>query len=87
MLASKHGKDKVIKVLLNSDANVKAVTNKQETALFFALSSGNEKSVNLLLDAGAIPHNRLVNGKAEMILAASSMSLDTVDRLLRSGGK
>ena len=86
MWAAEHGRDKAVEVLLSNNADVQMTDEINKQALSYAIANGHERTANLLLDKQAIPNNRSnQNGKNDLMLAVSTMSLATIERMVTAG--
>ncbi|MSU20976.1 MAG: hypothetical protein EXS30_06230 [Pedosphaera sp.] len=75
MLAASNGNSEAVRLLLNSGADARAVTKRNESALGNAATTGNEKVLRMLLDHGAEVNVRNIRGYTPLMLAASSDAL------------
>ena len=85
-LASKHGYYDPFRLLLNSGANVNAVTrHTEETPLMYTASAGSMELCQMLLRRGA-EVNAVSNDKmTPLMLAADAGNVDVVQELLSKG--
>eukprot|EP01068_Selenidium_serpulae_P018355 Selendium_serpulae@DN6451_c1_g2_i2.p1 len=76
------GHTKIVECLINSGANVGALTSKNNTALHCAAMGGHSDTVNYLVDrAQADVNARNIDGETPLHLAASGGRLDIVTHL------
>lgn len=85
--ASNKDIDEAIRVLnKNADIDLNAGDDKQRTALHISAANDAEDVVRLLLENGASPHVKDVNGNTPLHLAACSGMIPIVTLLLHYGG-
>ncbi len=83
MIASNHGHDKIVKMLLAEGAKVDAKNNNGMTALMFASKNGHDKVVTMLLAEGAEVNAKGINGMTALAYASQEGHSVVVDLLLK----
>ena len=87
--AARDGDEQRIRSLLADGANVNAMTSLQEPPLFFAAERNQAGAVRVLLDAGADPNIRDVNGRTPLceLIGRDYSPSNIVRMLLDAGGE
>ncbi|KXX79231.1 Ankyrin-1 [Madurella mycetomatis] len=85
MIASQHGRNEVVRILLSHGAAVSALNAKRQSALHLACHSGHFESAQLLLAHGARIDDATANGKTPLIFASISGHPDVCRLLLEAG--
>jgi ankyrin repeat protein len=86
MYSSLKGHDKIVKLLIDADANVNALSSSGSTALMFAAYGGDVKSINeLLKKANTNSDVQASNGMTALILAINEGHTDVVKVLSKKG--
>ncbi len=75
-------KIKIVELLLQHGANPNLANSKGETALHYAVDSGNLDAVRRLLDAGGTPSGVVLHG---LIYCCSNISLEILKLLIAAG--
>lgn len=78
MVAAEAGRSDCIKMLLACKASMKAVDNKGNTALLWAVLNENERCAALLMQAGADPAHKNNEGKNAVSAAKESGNADLI---------
>jgi len=85
MWASEQGRKKSVEVLLVAGADVQAKDKERRSALSYAILNKHEAITRQLLNNKARADNSLINGKNDLMLSVSTMSLLTVKQLVAAG--
>ncbi len=83
--AAKKGAIEIVQLLLDTDADVNAISDDGDTALMRASKKGNREIVELLLNSGADINAISDNGNTALIMAAKSGQREIVEVLLNNG--
>lgn len=78
MVAAAEGRADCVKMLLACKASVKAVDNKGNTALLWAVLNENERCAALLMQAGADPARKNNKGESAVSVAKESGNADLI---------
>lgn len=84
-LASQYGTPEVLKVILDTDADVMVRTEHSLTPLHYAARSKNSGNIKVLVDAGANVNATDIYGETPLNVAASFGSLENIQNLLAAG--
>lgn len=84
MRACESNKKKIVKILIENDANVNAQDERGKTAIMVAFEEGNKEIVNALLAAGADVNIKDKNGTTLLMTACEKGNLDLVNAFIEA---
>ena len=82
MRACESNRKKIVKILIENDANVNAQDERGKTAIMVAFEEGNKEIVNALLAAGADVNIKDKNGTTLLMAACEKGDLDLVNAFI-----
>jgi ankyrin repeat protein len=82
IIASQMGKPRIVKLLIQKDANINAVDKNGRNALFIAAMNGNLTTVELLIEKGADINAIDNKGRNALFIAAKKGNLKVFDEIL-----
>lgn len=85
MIASISGREEILNLLIESDADLNALDNDNWTALAHATYHGNKNCIKLLIDKGADPNYVANNAYPPIFISIEIRDKNTLNFLLKNG--